>query len=333
MKKFISVIAFVLLFSVIFSYTQTLFSRKATVGWWNTTAKIDGFYNSPKNEYDVVFFGSSNAFCSFNPLIIWKESGVKSYVFATQQQPVWATYHYMVDAFKTQKPDLAVVDILMFCKDKEFYDDDVNYTFCDNMPFSLNKVKLAYASAPKGERIGLLCNFVKYHSRWNDLNDLDFKYKKSEMRDYTKGFCILTGAYDNPVLREDVSKVKELTPLPPKNEKYLKKIIDLCEEEDIRLMFVKTPSNATREEKMYYNSVEKVALERGIEYIDYNPLYEEIGLDMKTDFCDESHLNTSGSEKFSKYFVENVDVFAGKSAQDDSWEEDYQKYLEETDKK
>lgn len=332
MRKFVKVIVFMLLFAVLFSYAQTLLSRKSTEGWWNTTAKIDGFYNSPENEYDVMFFGSSNAYCSFNPLIIWNKTGVKSYVLATQQQPVWATYHYMVDAFKTQSPELVVMDVLMLSKNDEFYDDGVNYTFCDNMPLSKNKIELVYASAPKGERFGLLCNFVKYHSRWNELERQDFEYKKSEMRDYSKGFCVLTGTYDGKLQREDVSNIKESLQLSSKNEEYLKKIIELCEEKDVRLMLIKTPSNATREEKMYYNSVEKIAAEHDVEYVDYNLLYEEIGLDIATDFYDETHLNAWGAEKFSEYFAKGIEFLKKDVPKDELWQEDYQKYLKETEK-
>ena len=115
-KRIVGIIAFLLIFACLFSFADRILSRKETEGWWNVTSKIDGFYNSPENEYDVMFFGSSNAYCSFNPLVLWEKTGVKSYVFATQQQPVWATYHYMVDALKTQDLDLAVVDILMFSK-------------------------------------------------------------------------------------------------------------------------------------------------------------------------------------------------------------------------
>ena len=330
MKNFLKALVFVLIFAVLFSYTQTLLSRKSTEGWWNTTAKIDGFYNSPKNEYDVMFFGSSNTYCSFNPLVIWKETGVKSYVFATQQQPVWATYHYMVDAFKTQSPELVVMDVLMLSKNDEVYDDGVNYTFCDNMPLSKNKVELAWASAPKGERFGLLCNFVKYHSRWSELEKKDFEYKKSEMYDYSKGFCMLTGKYNGEIIREDVSGVTECAELMEKNSLYLQKIIDLCRQEGVRLMFVKTPSNATVEEKKYYNSVQKLAEENGVEFVDYNLYYDEIGLDLGNDFYDGTHLNVWGAEKFSEFFVSNTEFFAEKEPEDGPWQVDYEKYLEET---
>ena len=236
-KRTVGIIAFLLIFACLFSVADRILLRKETEGWWNTTAKIDGFYNSPENEYDVMFFGSSNTYCSFNPLVIWEKTGVKSYVFATQQQPVWATYHYMEDALKTQDLKLAVVDVLMFGKNDEYYDDGVNYTFCDNMPMSKNKLELIRVSAPAGERFGLGCRFVKYHSRWNELKQADFEYDRRKMSDYSKGFCVLTSHFDGAVA-EDLTNVTEEAQLTEKNITYLNKIIELCRENNVELMLV-----------------------------------------------------------------------------------------------
>lgn len=327
-KRIVALAVFFTIFLVLFSLCDRILSRKETEGWWNVTAKIDGFYNSPKNEYDVIFFGSSNTYCSFNPLEIWEKTGVKSYVFATQRQPMWATYYYMKDAFKRQSPDLAVLDILMLSKNDEYYDDGVNYTFCDNMPFSIDKVKLAYASAPKGERFGLLCRFVKYHSRWNELKKEDFEYSRKNMFDYSKGFYVLTSRC-NTAVHYELENVTKTEPISPKNREYLEKIIELCQEKDVRLMLVKAPSNSTEEEKKYYNEAEKIARENGIDFVDYNMLYDEIGLDLSTDFFDERHLNIYGAEKFTDYFVKTTPYFHGKSCADEDWQEDYDRYVAE----
>lgn len=329
MKKAISIIAFISIFVLAFSYADRLLSRKETEGWWNVTEKIDGFYNSPKNEYDVIFYGSSNAYCSFNPLTIWEKTGVKSYVFATQQQPSWATYHYMVDSLKTQKPKLAVVDVLMFAENKEFYDDGVNYTFCDNMPMSLNKLRLITASAPRDDWFNLAVRFTKYHSRWSELTRADFEYRKSEMNDYSKGFYVLTDTCKDGV-HTDMADVLDSTPLFPKNREYLDKIIELCKNEKIELLLLKTPSNSTKEQKMYYNSVENIAKEQGISFVDYNEKYDEIGLDLSADFFDKTHLNFKGADKFSAYFVDNTAYFDGKTRADNDWEDEYNTYWEAT---
>ncbi len=324
-RRFAGIVAFFLIFTSIFLESDRILSRKSLDGWWNVTEKLDGFYNSPKGEYEVIYFGSSNAYCSFNPLEIWKQSGVKSYVFATQQQPIWATYHYMVDAFRYQSPKLAVMDILMLSKNDEYYDDGVNYTFCDNMPLSTNKVRLAFASAPYGDRFGLICRFVKYHSRWSELTKEDFEYRAADMNDYSKGYYVLTNTCPDAV-HTDTSDVTDTTALSEKNLKYMQKIIDLCKKEGVQLMLVKTPSNSTSEEKQYYNAAEHLAQKNGVPYVDYNQLYDEIGLDLNTDFFDKTHLNVLGAEKFSRYFTENTDYFSGRSVQNEDWSAEYDKY-------
>lgn len=326
-KRTVGIVIFVIIFAVLFLHADRLLSRKSTEGWWNVTAKLDGFYNSPENEYEVMFFGSSNTYCSFNPLILWEETGVKSYVFATQQQPTWATYHYMADAMKRQDLKLAVVDVLMFAKDAEYYDDGVNYTFCDNMPLSKNKLELIYASAPEGERFDLACRFMKYHSRWNELTRTDFEYRRSAMRDYSKGYYVLTSTSDKAE-HIDVSHVSQAAELTEKNLTYLNKIIDLCEEHGVELMLVKAPSNATEEEKAYYNAVEAVAKEHGVFFADYNLCYEEIGLDTARDFFDETHLNICGAEKFTRYFADNTAYFEGRVRDDEDWADELTKYSE-----
>ena len=327
-KRITAVTVFLAIFFMLFSLCDRILCRKGIDGWWNVTAKIDGFYNSPKNEYEVMFFGSSHAYCSFNPLVIWKETGVRSYVFATQQQPVWATYYYMKDAFRRQKPDIAVFDVLMLSENREYYDDGVNYTFCDNMPFSIDKVRLAFASAPNGERAGLLLRFIKYHSRWNELSKQDFTYRKENMSDYSKGYYVLTSKC-NDAVHTDLANVTDCAPVFEKNMEYFEKIIELCKEKNVRLMLVKAPSNPTAEEKEYYNTVEKIAKEKGIEFIDYNMCFDEIGFDMKNDFFDKRHLNIYGAEKFTKYFIRTTPYFDGKECSDSDWQNDYDRYMKE----
>lgn len=327
MRKAIGIVTFILIFAVLFSCADRILSRKSTEGWWNVTEKIDGFYNSPENEYDVMFFGSSNAYCSFNPLLIWEKTGVKSYVFATQQQPVWATYHYIVEALKTQDLKLAVVDVLMFSKNDEYYDDGVNYTFCDNMPMSRNKLELIKVSVPKGQRFNLALRFMKYHSRWNELTKADFEYRKSDMYDYSKGYYVLTQEYEGTV-KPDTSEEKGEAELSLKNLEYLNKIIDLCKNNGVELMLVKAPSNCTPEEKQYYNTVEKVAKEAGVTFADYNQCYGEIGLDLERDFYDATHLNVKGAEKFTNFFIENTGYFSERACTDSDWTIDLEKYRE-----
>lgn len=329
LKGFIKTIIFILIFIFIFSYLSNLFCRKALEGTWNQTQKISGFYNEPENEFDVMFFGSSNTYCSFNPLVLYEHTGLKSYVFASQQQPAWATYTYIKEALKTQKPQLLVVDVLMFSKNEEFYDDGVIYSYMDDIPLSKNKIELAAVSAPKGERLGLLVNFIKYHSRWSSLVREDWEFNRKETRDFLKGYTLLEDTFTEGV--PPVRNVTECLPLSEKELSCFYKIIELAKEDNIPLFFVKTPSNADKNDQMLFNSIEKLAKENNIEFVNYNNLYDEIGLDMEKDFYDKSHLNRRGAEVFTKYFAEHVTAHFPSLTPVDTgtselWEADLEKY-------
>lgn len=303
-KIILKPIIFIIIFLLIFSYLSNLFCRKTLNGTWNHTQKISGFYNEPENEFDIMYFGSSNTYCSFNPLIFYEETGIKSYVFASQQQPVWASYAYMKEALKTQSPKLLVLDILMFSKNQEYYDDGVNYSFMDDIPLSGNKIELAFAAAPSGERFRLLINFIKYHSRWSELTEEDYEFKRSETRDYLKGYVLLEDTYKEAA--EPAENIDETAPLADKEILYFNKIVSLAKKHNIPLLLVKTPSNAAAGDMKLFNSIKNLAEENDIEFIDYNLLYPEIGFVMNEDFYDKSHLNYKGAEKFTRYFAADM---------------------------
>ena len=330
MRKFkliIKPIAFIIIFAFLFNYFSELLCRKTLDGAWNHTTKISGFYNEPQNEFDIMFFGSSNTYCSFNPLVLYEKTGIKSYVFATQQQPVWASYAYMKEALKSQKPKLMVLDILMFSKDSEYYDDGVNYSFMDNIPLSFNKAELAFASAPGLDSVRLLCNFIKYHSRWSELTEEDYKFKRSGLHDYLKGYVLLEDVFADA--KPPQPEIEETSVLSEKTILYFNKIVELSKKSGIPLLLVKTPSNVTVDDEKLFNSVKLLAEESGIEYVDFNKNYPEIGLNLSTDFYDKSHLNYMGAEKFTDFFAEYLlseQNFSECEKKDESWNSDILKY-------
>lgn len=305
-KSISAVLVFILLFLLIFSYVSEVLCRKTVGGAWNYTEKIAGFYNSPKNEYDILFFGSSNTYCSFNPLIMYDETGIKSYVLATQNQPVWASYTYMKEALKTQEPQLLVMDILAFAYTEEYTDDGVTHSYMDNLPLSRNKLELASVSAENmGKQFELVCNFVKYHSRWNELTKTDFTFSRSKARDYLKGYVLLEQTTDEAIPPD--YETEETSPIAKKQEEYFYKIIDFAKDNNIPLLLVKTPSNVLEKDQKLYNTISKMAARENIPFIDFNKKYDDIGLDIEEDFFDKSHLNYKGSEKFTRYFGKVID--------------------------
>ena len=307
LKFFCKTVVFLLLLALILVPVQRVMARKSLSGTWDMTNKVAGFYNEEEDQFEVMFFGPSHAYAAFSPLVIWEETGIKSYVFSTQQQPLWATYTYIKEALKTQSPALIVLECRMALGDKEYYmeegdDKAVTYPYMDDLPLSWNKVELAVQSAPEPEeRFGLLFNFMMYHSRWNDLHREDFTFRRDEARDPYKGFVMLEP--QEPLQPRPASEtVTQSVPLLEKNQYWLEEIIKLCQEEGIELWLIKSPSNLELEEKALLNTVEETARRYNVPFHDFNVDYADIGLD-ESMFFDAHHLDALGAGKFSRYFA------------------------------
>lgn len=305
MKKtirfFLSAVIFLVILSFLLAPLQQLFARKSLEGVWDMTNKVGGFYNEPEQEFDVMFFGSSHAYASVSPLRLWGNTGVKSYVFATQQQPVWATYAYLKEALKTQTPSLVVVECQMALSDEDYHEEGVTYSYMDDLQFSWDKVQLAWHSAPDmAGRVELLWNFIKYHGRWSELTEEDYHFNRESLRDPYKGYVMLWDTPD-PQPRPDTDGITARAPLTEKNERWLREIVDLCEEAHVELWLIKSPSNLTEEEKPRLNTVEDIAAERGVRFHDFNADYDAMGLSGAL-FFDEHHLDCTGAARFTDYF-------------------------------
>lgn len=293
-------IAFSLLFLVLFAGVSHVLQRKSLVEPWNMTTKIAGFYNEPEQEFEVLFFGSSHAYASFQPLTLYQETGIKSYVFATQKQPIWATYHYMVEAFKTQQPALAVVEVNMIPDQNQYLDEGTNHSYLDDLPFSRNKLELIWATAPEGERAPYVVPFIKYHTRWEEMGWSDLTYRASTQRDPLRGYVLLPDT-DKVPEQDDLSQVTAST-IPEKNRFYLEQIVELCAEKGIELWLVKAPSNPRADQQAGILAVEAWTKANGIVFDDFNRSVDEIGLDA-TVFYDQNHLDGTGAERFTRWFA------------------------------
>lgn len=296
----IRALAFLLVFLVLFAGASHVLQRKSLVEPWNMTTKIAGFYNEPEGEFAVMFFGSSHAYASFQPLTLYEETGIKSYVFATQKQPIWATYHYMVEAFKTQRPALAVVEVNMVPDENVYMDEGTNHSYLDDLPFSANKLALIEATAPAGERAPYVLPFLKYHARWEELGIKDLTYRRADQHDSLKGYVRLPDTEAVPVY-EDLSGVTAGT-IPEKNLGYLEWIAALCEENGVALWLVKAPSNPLADQVAGIWAVEQWAEENGVMFDDFNRAFDEIGLTPEL-FFDQAHLDERGAERFTRWFA------------------------------
>jgi len=325
-KRTASIALFLAILSALLLLCGRVLARKSLSGAWDMTNKIAGFYNEPEEEFDVMFFGGSHAYASFSPLELWHETGVKSYVFATQQQPMWATYHYILEALKTQSPSVIVLDVQTMVLTEDYSDAAVVHSYLDDLPLSTNKLALIGVSG-EGEALAeYLFPLIKYHDRWDELTAADFTFDRNTVRDPLKGYVLLSETGFVPT-RYDAPAYDVL--LHQKSLDYLLKIADLCRERGIDLWLVKTPSNPETEQQAVFRTLEKALAQEGLALNDFNASFDEIGLSLETDYYDQHHLNAAGARKFTDWFAARMtERFQDLDTDPENtlWQADYEAY-------
>ena len=302
MKNFIKTIVFLIIFSILFHFTTKILVFKDE----EFGSDITSFYNEKKNSLDIIFFGSSHGYCTYSPDIINEEMGYNSYILGTPLQPSYITYYLMVESLKYQKPKYWVLEIKSFAILDDYAKESTNRSAIDKMRFSANKIEAINASIEnKSDRFSYYFNIIKYHSRYNEITKKEIADAMLNRGLKNKGFTALKP--DNNVLIEngDKANTKETHDLTIKNQKYLNKIINLAKDNNIQLIFVKSPNTLRNDDQLYYNKVFEIAKENNIAYIDYNKLFDELELTYG-DFYDSGHVAESGAIKVTKHFIKDL---------------------------
>lgn len=299
MKNVIKAVVFILIFCVILKVCSDIFVLKGnTYG-----SDVTSFYQLEKNSLDVIFFGSSHSYASFSPDIIEEKTGMKSYNFATQRQPIYITYYYMVEALKTQKPKYFVLETRMFSEDKEYWEEGVTRDALDKMKMSKNKFDAINSSVEdRKERISYYFNIIKYHSRYEDITKAEIISALKRESIQNRGFKDLPVTSDIIINNDGLLDITEKQNLSDKNLLYLNKMIELAKKNNVTLVFTKAPNQLKEDEIKKYNTVKEIAEENGLDFIDYNTKFADLGLVNEEDFFDDGHVSYRGAVKVSNDF-------------------------------
>lgn len=337
MKKILKILKSIIFIAIIiFGVVElnNLFIRKSLAKPWDMGNKIGGFFNETE-DYNAMFFGTSHSYCSFEPLLIYEKTGVKSYVLASQSQPLKVSASYVKEALKRKNPSVIFVDIQgSIYKSNEAF--SVVNSYSDYFPFSKNKIEMVIKKVPMEFKAQAILPLVAYHSRWNELKDEDYNFDKKSYIDYLKGYVLLKGQSEKFENNQAEDLSKYLMSISSFNkESFLKEnlnafdeIIDLANKNGVKLFFVKTPVYDRDLYRENINYIEKELENRGAKFIDFNKFYDDMNL-TKDDFYDPHHLNVKGAEKFNLFFIDYMKkegIFQENLANDKAWLENIKIY-------
>lgn len=286
-KNMVPFLIFLLLFSWFLHVFNTL-TRPKRDGYG---AMWPEYKMEPAQSIDVMFTGTSIAYCDVIPAVIYEDSGISSYVLAGPELTMPFTYYYIKEAYQTQTPQLLFVEVSAV-----FYDRHMNYTRINAgyMPWSWNRIGAMLHASEREEWLGILFPPYNYHDRWNALEDEDFMQNTS---DPLAGYTYLDGAMDCTELVQrdiiqDISTYEE-------NIKYLRKIYEFCEKKGTKAVFYLAPSRS----RLDGNAIEKLDEEimqiTGDALLEFDAIYDTLGIDDSTDYYDPMHFNVKGAVKFS----------------------------------
>lgn len=329
-KNLIRAVAFLLIFFCLLSMASAVLRRKRVTGKLNYTAKLEEFYESEEDCYNYICIGSSHAFCTVNPLVIYEETKLPGFVLGISRQPLKVSYYYLKEAFKTQSPDVVILEGLM-CGSPTAITDVAMLDALAPLRPSFNKLQMVLDCAPAKDWPTYLFDIIEYHDRWKEMSEKEFIQAIQVEPDYLKGFVCTDDVVPVKNQIPDYASV-EAKPLTPDVSETLADILALTEEYGAKLVILIAPYAADSSTAAAgFKGLHEWAETNHVDVVDLPEHMGEVGLDGNEDYYDTSHLNRSGSTKASRYlseYLKTLGMTTNPKTDDAAWQADYQRYLE-----
>jgi len=281
-------------------------------------------YYQETTGHDLLILGDCEVYENISPMVLWEEYGIPSYIRGSANQLPAQSYYLLEDTLRDEKPKVVLWNVLamtMGVQEKESY----NRMTMEGMRWSSSKWKAIEETALENEHmVEYLFPLLRYHSRWEELEEDDIKYFFHDKTVSHNGYymrCDKKPAETFPARRRKASYE-----FPEQSWEYLDKMETLCRENGIQLVLMKAPSLYPVWPEEYEVQIENYAQSRGLLYV--NCLEEPIGLDYSQDTYDGGlHLNLYGAEKLARYLGGVLQAETG--LEDHRGEEAFEKVWEE----
>ena len=266
-----------------------------------------------KNQIEVIFLGSSHVRHGFFPMELWNDYGITSYNLAGNGNTIPISYWTLVNALDYQTPKVVVMDIFDMWPGRKIGTSwGMVHTSLDAFPMSIHKYQMVRdliddknMTAEEGDfvydkRWELLFDLGEYHTRWGSIEEGDFD-NQSKLE---ANSAIWRGA--SPLI--EISARNEYIYTENNNlcydetaKDYLERMIQLCADKNVDLLLINTGYDCNDEAKYFADSVNEIAGQYEIPYIDFTDL--DI-INFESDLHSSghnTHINFSGAEKFTSF--------------------------------
>ncbi len=318
-----------------------------------------GFYDLPKDKADVVFVGTSVTLSTFMPMQAWEEYGMACADYCTNGMMETTMPYAVRDVMRTQKPKLLMIDIAPFMyghyagnpnwtRNNGVDAGDYIYEFSkcnlDAKRYYLDRFSQVYEI--NRDRGGTFTDYWFWFFDIARCHNKKFKIDQffNTMHDVNKGYVHLPhneGGYTDPA--EFVDEDGSVTAITGWDLKYLDKLADTVKslDSDTQVVFYCAPVFFVRRNDIgRKNFIREYMAANGLNFVDFTPDRETIGIDPETDLWGLDHYDALGAAKVTehlcKYIDENHDIPDRRGDADYSywaddvaaWDELYKGYVE-----
>lgn len=269
------------------------------------------------NSVDVLFIGNSHVYCSYDPAVIEPIVNKRVFNAGLPDQKIDMTYYTLLEQLEKQNPEIIILEAFAFGRTHSGYKGYVANV--DAMDLGINKVKACLEIFPdKAEAFRMLFQLFRSHNNWKKPDIVKSNLKAMfginiDSDEKSTGFYPLTSKMTEDTIKKyQESETSEFTAMiDDYSIEYFHRIVKLCEEKGIRLIITMAPFNSVYLKKInypkIYDKMQGICDAAGVEYIDFNMLYDKIGLgfdDFEDAFHNAQHTNRWGAEKISKYMAD-----------------------------
>lgn len=286
------------------------------------------FYGQAKN-IDYIYLGSSHVYCDINPEILDEKNGKNNFNLSSGSQRVIESYYCLKEADRRNKIEKVYLELYYVpstgaagnYQDKSSIQNGWRNT--DYMKPSFCKTEAIFGMNPLRYYPEAVFPFIRYREHLEEGDWIKGRVDEKSSENYKnyiyhdgtteyrdKGYYYTTRELTNLLFARD--RIPGEMSLTEDAEKYLRKIIEYCQEKDISITLFSSPIYeiqplSTENYDSYANGVKEIAAEYGVAYYDFNLVKEEyLSVQYPEYYMDVGHLNGKGAELFTYFFHQVV---------------------------
>ena len=304
--KIIRIVLFWVAFFLVIAALQIPFRLKSDL----IPETVLGFYEEEDDSLDAVYIGSSTTYAFWQATTAWENKGIAVYPFAVPSMPAQCLKYMIIEAQKTQKDPLFILNLNTF-NTVEVSNVDV-HRMADFLPMSLNKLRMMNmliddVGAKGVDRLEYYLPIIQFHEEWSNLkpNDIVRKYYNYKGAEHNKTHFSSVA---------DISKwdkvIETTAPMTDVQKAVMDDLLQYIKENELKVLFVLVPNESKKAGDLeQLCTVAQYAENAGCPVLNLVNRKAELGMDTARDYYNEKHTNIHGALKFtgflSEYLTEN----------------------------